>query len=58
MVPLFISLCIGIVPFFMPVYSGYRYLLGAYVVVFIVFIVVDLLYLLINKNKLLSNLFK
>ena len=58
MVPLFISLCIGIVPFFMPVYSGYRYLLGAYVVVLIVFIVVDLLYLLINKNKLLSNLFK
>jgi hypothetical protein len=58
MIPIFISLCIGIVPFFMPVYSGYRYLLGAYVVSFIVFIVIELFYLLINRDKLLSNLFK
>lgn len=58
MIPLFLSLCIGIVPFFMPVYSGYRYLLGAYVVTLIVFIIIELLYLIINREKLLSNLFK
>ena len=58
MIPIFLSLCIGIVPFFMPIYSGYRYLLGAYVVAFVIFIIAELFYLLINRNKLLSNLFK
>ncbi len=58
MVPLFMALCIGVVPFFMPVYSGYKYLLGAYVLALIVSMIIEGIYLLVNRNKLIDNLFK
>ena len=57
MVPSFISLMIGIVPVFVPVYKRYALLLGAYSVILVLAIVVELLYLLINRKKLIRHLF-
>ena len=58
MLPIFLSLCIGVVPFFLPIYNQYRYSLGAYMMVFIIAMIIEYLYLLINRSKLISNLFK
>ena len=58
MVPIFMSLCIGIGPFFLPIYNEYRYLLGAFILVFVIMMIIEWLYLLINRKKLISNLFK
>ena len=57
MVPSFIALVIGIAPFFMPLYKQYAMLLGAYVLLFLIGIIIELLYLLINRKKLLASLF-
>lgn len=58
MIPIFVSLCIGVVPFFLPIYNQYRYSLGAYMMVFIIVMIIECLYLLINRKKLVNNLFK
>ena len=57
MVPTCVSLVIGIAPVFVPVYKKYAMLLGAYAVILVFAILIELLYLLINKKKLISNLF-
>lgn len=57
MVPLFISVFIGIIPFFLPVYQRYELLLGAYAVIMVIIILIELIYLLIMRNKLINNLF-
>ena len=56
MVPTFISIFIGIMPFFFNVYKQYTLLLGAYCIVFIVIMVIEGIYLIINRDKMLSNL--
>ena len=56
MVPTFISIFIGIMPFFFNFYKQYTLLLGAYCIVFIVIMVIEGIYLIINRDKMLSNL--
>lgn len=56
-VPMFLSLIIGIGPFFLPVYVNYKLSLGSYVMGFILLIVFEVFYLIINYKKLKSNLF-
>ena len=56
MVPTFISIFIGIMPFFFNVYKQYTLLLGAYCIIFVVFMIIEGIYLLINRDKMLSNL--
>ncbi len=57
MVPSFISLLILIVSIMFPMNKNYLYLLGAYVVIFILFIGGEWIYIFINKKKLLRGLF-
>jgi hypothetical protein len=56
-VPTFVSLIIGVAPVFVPVYKKFALLLGAYSVILVLAIVIELLYLLINRKKLISHLF-
>lgn len=57
MVPTFLSVFIGIFPFSITLYFDYRYVLGSYMLAMIIGIVIEIVYLIVNKKKLLKGLF-
>ncbi len=57
MVPSFLSIIISFGPFFIPVYRQYKLLLGSYVLALLLLVIIEYIYLLINRNKLIRGLF-
>lgn len=57
MIPMFLSIIIGLGPFFIPVYKQYKLLLGSYVVAMIIGMMIEHIYLILNRKKLYINLF-
>lgn len=55
--PSFMSLVIGIGPMFMPVSTNYKFILGSYVLFFLIIMIGEIIYLVINHKKLLRGLF-
>lgn len=56
-IPTFLAIVISVGPFFIPVNKQYKLVLGSYVLAMILFILIERIYLLINRNKLRRNLF-
>ena len=57
-IPMFIAIAIGALPFFLPIFPKYALLLGAYSVLMVIIILLEVGYLIIKRKKLVSNLFK
>lgn len=57
-VPMFLSLLIGIGPFFIPLYKDYELLLGSYTLLMLLFILGEMFYLFLYRKKLLRNLIR
>ncbi len=58
MIPPFLAIILGIGPFFLPVYKKYEILLGSYTLILFISQIICLLYLFLNRKKLLENLNK
>ncbi len=57
LIPTFISLVIGIAPFFLPAYKQYKFALGSYILLFMILMMIEIVYLIINRKKLVKGLF-
>lgn len=57
-IPMFVAVAIGVIPFFLPIFPKYALLLGAYSVLMVIIILIEVAYLLIKRKKLIRNLFK
>ncbi len=57
LLPSFISLVIGISPFFLPAYVKYKFVLGSYILLFIILMIIEIVYMFINRKKLVKGLF-
>lgn len=58
MIPTCISLIIGFSPLFVDFVHDYRLLLGSYMLIMFIGFLIEIIYLIINKNKLLKSLLK
>jgi ABC-2 type transport system permease protein len=56
-VPMVLSLILGIIIFIFPIYSKYKLLLGCYIFILIIIMFVEIIYMLINNKKLIRGLF-
>ncbi len=56
MVPTFLSIFIGMCPFFLKVYNDYKYVLGSYMLAMIIGLVIEIIYIIIKKEKLIKGL--
>ena len=57
LIPTFLALVIGVVPFFLPAYVKYEYALGSYILLFVILMAVEVGYMFINRKKLIRGLF-
>ncbi len=57
LIPTFLSLVIGIGPLFLPVYVKYKLVLGSYILLFILLMLFEVIYMFINRKKLIRGLF-
>ena len=57
LIPTFLALVIGVVPFFLPAYVKYEYALGSYILLFVILMAVEIGYMFINRKKLIRGLF-
>lgn len=57
MVPMFLSMLISFGTLFLPPYKQYEFLLGSYVLAMLLFMVIEVIYLRLNRKKLINNLF-
>ena len=53
----FISILTSAIILIFPTFISYKILLGCYILIILIFIVIEIMYLIINGKKLLSNLF-
>ena len=56
-IPPFLSVFIGLGVFFLPIFDKYKLILGSYCFIMIVAMICELLYLVINKKRLIRGLF-
>lgn len=56
LVPLVLSLVLAFSAFILPYYTDYRILLGCYMLIYIILMIIEVLYMLINHKKLIAGL--
>lgn len=57
MIPTFISVLLGAIILIFPPFNRYKLLLGCYILILIIFMVIEIVYLLVQSKKLIRGLF-
>ena len=56
-IPMFLSLVIGFSSLLFPAFKNYNMVLGTYILIFILLIIIEIVYLILEKKKLIKGLF-
>lgn len=56
LVPMVLSLALAFSAFILPYYTDYRILLGCYILIYIIFMIIEVLYMVVNHKKLIKGL--
>lgn len=57
MVPMFFAFILGVIILIFPVYGKYKLLLACYIFILIIFMLIEIIYLMFNNKKLIKGLF-
>ena len=56
LVPMVLSLILAFSAFILPYYTDYRILLGCYMLIYIILMIIEVLYMIVNHKKLIAGL--